>query len=380
MIAAPDRAPIRDGVVVIRSGRISAVGARGATAVPDGATVIDAAGATVLAGFWNCHVHFSEPVWSGAASAPVNRLRGALEVRFTRWGTAHVVDTGSNPADTLALRRRIEAGELAGPSIITAGIPLAPVKGTPIYVREAGFQLPEPSSPAQARAIVGEMAGQGVDAIKIFAASYMGRGKTPTVMAADVIAAVVDEAHRRKLLVFAHPTSLPGLSAAVDGGVDIVLHTSPDGGPWPEGTAQHLVERKVSLVPTLKLWDWELARAKVPAADAQAFQRTAVEQLRSFSQAGGAVLFGTDVGYMSDPDTADELRHMVEAGMDFPALLASLTTAPAARFGATRTGRLEPGLDADLVIVDGNPVADPIALSRVRLTMRRGAVLWRSGR
>ncbi len=175
--------------------------------MPEGATVIDAAGGTVLAGFWNCHVH--------------------------------VVDTGSNPADTLAVRRRIEAGELAGPSIITAGIPLAPVKGTPIYVREAGFQLPEPASPDQARAIVGEMAGQGVDAIEIFAASFMGRGQKPPVMAADVIAAVVDEAHRRKLLVFAHPTNLPGLNAAVDGGVDVVLHTSPDGGPWPEGTADH---------------------------------------------------------------------------------------------------------------------------------------------
>ena len=103
-------------------------------------------------------------------------------------------------------------------------------------------------------------------------------------MAADVIAAVVDEAHRRKLLVFAHPTNIDGLNAAVEGGVDVLLHTSPDGGPWPEGTAQRVVERKVSLVPTLKLWDWELARAKVPAGDLQAFQRTAVEQLRSFAR------------------------------------------------------------------------------------------------
>ena len=138
--------------MVIRGGRIAAVGARGSTAVPEGATVIDAGGATVLAGFWNCHVHFSQPVWSGAASAPLDRLRGGLEQTFTRWGFAHVVDTASNPADTLAVRRRIEAGELPGPSIITAGIPLAPVKGTPIYVREAGFQLPEPASPDQARA------------------------------------------------------------------------------------------------------------------------------------------------------------------------------------------------------------------------------------
>ncbi len=283
VIAAPDRSPIRDGVIVIRDGRIAAVGARGATRVPDGATIIDAAGGTVLAGFWNCHVHFTEPVWKGAASAPVDRLRGGLERTFTRWGFAHVVDTGSFPADTLALRRRIEAGELAGPSIVTAGIPLAPVKGTPIYARKAGIQLPEPASPAQARALVGEMAGQGVDAIKIFAASFMGRGQTPPVMAADVIAAVVDEAHRRKLLVFAHPTSVAGLRAAVEGGADILLHTTPDDGPWPEGTASWLVSRRVALVPTLKLWDWELEQVNVPAAKVRAFQQVAVEQLRSFA-------------------------------------------------------------------------------------------------
>ena len=379
VVAAPDQAPIRDAVVLIRDRRIAAVGARSAIQVPGGATIIDAAGGTVLAGFWNCHVHFSEPVWSGAARAPADRLRPAIERTFTRWGFAHVVDTGSLPADTIALRRRIDAWELAGPSIRTAGIPLAPVKGTPIYVREAGFQLPEPASPEQARALVGDMAGQGVDAIKIFAASVMGRGQTPPVMSADVIAAIVDEAHRRELLVMAHPTNLPGLRAAVDGGVDIVLHTTPDGGPWPEGTATWLVGRRAALIPTLKLWDWELERKKISPEVSERFRNVAIDQLRAFAAAGGTVLFGTDVGYMSDPDTTDELRHMVAAGMTFPALLASLTTAPAARFGASkRTGRIAPGLDADLVIVEGDPAADPMALSRVRLTMRRGVTLWRT--
>lgn len=378
IIAAPGRAPIPDGVVIVRGDRITEVGPASAVRVPDGATVIDAAGGTVLAGFWNCHVHFMAPSWT--ADGPAAQLDRDLAATFTRWGAVHVVDTGSTPEVTLAIRRRILAGELAGPTILASGIPLAPVGGTPIYVREAGFELPELASTEQARAAVAAAAARGVHAIKIFSGSFMGPGRAQPVMPVEIVAAVVAEAHRRHLPVFAHPQNTEGVRAAVDGGVDVLLHTSPDGGPWPPGTAERIVARRIALVPTLKLWKVELTRSGAPPALIESFQRTARDQLRAFAAAGGQVLFGTDVGYMPDPDTADELRLMAAAGLDFTAILTSLTTAPAARFGAARTGRVEPGLDADLVIVEGDPTADPVALSRVRMTMRAGHVIWRAGR
>src|SRR5262245_15545593 len=72
--AAPDAPVIADGVVLVREGLITAVGRRGDVPIPAGADVIDCAGATVTAGFWNSHVHFTQSVWSGAATAPADHL------------------------------------------------------------------------------------------------------------------------------------------------------------------------------------------------------------------------------------------------------------------------------------------------------------------
>jgi imidazolonepropionase-like amidohydrolase len=81
---------------------------------------------------------------------------------------------------------------------------------------------------------------------------------------------------------------------------------------------------------------------------------------------------------MTDYDPTDEYVYMARAGLTFPQILAALTTAPASRFGAaTRTGRIEPGLEADVVVVDGDPATDISALGRVRMTLRRGQVVYR---
>ena len=104
-------------------------------------------------------------------------------------------------------------------------------------------------------------------------------------------------------------------------------------------------------------------------------------QLHAFAGLGGQVLFGTDVGYLTDYDPTDEYVYMQRAGLTYAQILAALTTAPAARFGATaRTGRLAPGLEADIVVVDGDPAADIRALGRVRLTFRRGQPIYRTPR
>jgi imidazolonepropionase-like amidohydrolase len=89
------------------------------------------------------------------------------------------------------------------------------------------------------------------------------------------------------------------------------------------------------------------------------------------------VLFGTDVGYVADFDTAEEFEQMGRAGMDYRQILTTLTTAPAARFGARAKGRIERGMAADLVVLAGDPAADLRAFSTVRLTIRGGRVVFR---
>jgi imidazolonepropionase-like amidohydrolase len=162
--------------------------------------------------------------------------------------------------------------------------------------------------------------------------------------------------------------------AARDGGVDVLAHTAPVSGPWSEEDARSLVAAGMSLVPTLSLWRREIERDD--PTEATRFEDVAVDQARAFAAAGGTLLFGTDVGYRPEYDTAPEHALLARAGLTFAARLAMLTTAPARRFGATDTGRLEPGLAADVVVLDGDPTADPRAFARVRCTVRRGAVLF----
>jgi imidazolonepropionase-like amidohydrolase len=133
-------------------------------------------------------------------------------------------------------------------------------------------------------------------------------------------------------------------------------------------------QARIALIPALKLWRFELSRREVDSSSVQQFLEVAIGQLRAFVQNGGEVLFGTDVGYMTDYDPTDEYRYMEQAGMSFRQILAALTTAPARRFGrgAHITGRLEKGTHADLVVLDGDPASDITVLSRVRAVWRQG--------
>ena len=99
-------------------------------------------------------------------------------------------------------------------------------------------------------------------------------------------------------------------------------------------------------------------------------------QLRAFSEAGGQILFGTDAGYIEQFDTSEEFVWMSRAGLSFRQILASLTTNPAERFGyATHSGRIAKGMDADLVVLRGDPAQDVTAFSKVRYTIRRGKII-----
>jgi imidazolonepropionase-like amidohydrolase len=99
--------------------------------------------------------------------------------------------------------------------------------------------------------------------------------------------------------------------------------------------------------------------------------------VRQHARAGGTILFGTDVGYLSDYDPRDEVALMAAAGFSWRDILAALTTSPAARFGESeRRGRIAPGMDGDLVVLAGDPVRDVGAFTRVRHTVRGGRLLY----
>ena len=373
--ASPDIAAIPDGVVLIDSGVITAVGTRAEVRVPAGASVLDCAGATVTAGFWNSHVHFTGAAFRAAATAPSESLAAALRAMLTSYGVVHVVDTGSYLPNTLALRRRIESGEVPGPSILTAGTGFAPAGGSPYYILPA--KLPELTRPEDAALVDAELA-RGGDIVKLFTGSW-ATPRSIVVMPVDVVRAAVEAGHRRGKLVFAHPSNSPGARAAIEGGVDVLAHTFPtslDGSPWDRALPAMMKERGMALVPTLKLWPYELRRAGLPADLVELVLGNGVAQTRAFAELGGQLLFGTDVGYMTDFDPTDEYVYMQQA-LSFRHILAALTTAPAERFGvATRTGQLVRGLDADIVVVDGDPERDIRNLAKVRYTLRGGRVIY----
>lgn len=340
---APEATAIVDGVVVIRNGLITDVGRRADVHVPAGATVIDCAGGTVTAGFWNSHVHFTQPVWSEAATAPAERLTAALRAMLTSYGVVRVLDTGSFPGNTDALRRRIESGELSGPAIMMASGSLVPEGGSPYYLLPV--RLPEATSVAAVAAMVEATLDRGAEGIKLFTGSSVAP-RSIVVMPIELVRAATEVAHRRGRFVIAHPGNSAGARSAIEGGVDILAHTFPAGAarePWDRALPGMMRERGVALIPTLKLWPYELAKAGVPAEITRIVLGNAQAQLRAVVDAGGQVLFGTDVGYMTEYDPTDEYVYMRQAGLSYAQILTALTTAPAARFGAAaHTGRLAP--------------------------------------
>jgi imidazolonepropionase-like amidohydrolase len=372
---SPAEEPIANGAVVITDGVITAVGPRDRIRIPKGAAMVDGAGLTVTAGFWNTHVHFTEGRWQSAGSRPAAELTEGLRAMLTRWGVVRVVDTGSWLENTLALRRRIESGEIPGPQITIAGGGFVPVGGSPYYVLPA--RLPELADAGRASTVVDRLLDEpGVDALKLFTGSWATR-ESIVVMPVDVVRAAVEAAHRRGKQVLSHPSNNAGALAALDGGVDVLAHTFPSGLDWDRSLPRRMREANMGLIPTLKLWPWELGRLGLPPAVIERVQANAEDQVRAFVEADGQLLFGTDVGYMTDYDPTDEYLLLQRAGLAFPAILAALTTAPARRFGAeTGAGLVAVGSPAELVVLDGDPATDIRALAKVRYTIRRGRVIY----
>jgi imidazolonepropionase-like amidohydrolase len=377
---APDQPPIDDGAVLMKDGRILAVGPEDSIATRGAGELAACDGGVVTAGFQNSHVHFTEPKFSDAGNRPAGELAAALEAMLTRYGFTTVLDTASDVDNTVALRARIESGDVAGPRILTAGWALFPANGIPFYLRDmpAEFlsRLPQPTTVEEALGGVQSNLDRGADATKLFVMTPLAGGHV-AFMEPDIALAAADETHRRGHPVLAHPTDIDGVNIAIEAGVDVLVHTTIGQGRtiWDAALVSQLVEQDIAVIPTLMLWPYELERAKVPANVVDLATGDAIGQLRSFSAAGGQVLFGTDVGYMSDYDPSGEYRLMARA-LEPMQILASLTTAPAARWKESgQRGRVAAGLAADLVVLEADPGADTANFAKVRCTIRGGRLI-----
>lgn len=370
LYASPEATAIPDAVIVTSAGVITAIGRAGEIRIPEDARVIDCTGKTVVAGFWNSHVHFTEAVWRDAGGAPAAQLTAHMQEMLTRWGFTTVWDIGSNPESSLALRRRVNSGEVLGPAMFLAGN-MFPKDGHPAYL-PADAQLPMVATPEEAERLARDYMRMGMDGIKLFTGVYKAEDKPVVNMDAAIARAAVDVAHGEGKPVFAHPQNTAGIEAVIAAGVDVMAHTV---GRQPGYTVEQLAAFKrqnVALTPTLTLF----AKLPLPAGIIGRLVDNIVGQLKGLSDAGAVVLFGTDVGYTQFYDTTPEYELMRRA-LSERQVLASLTTNPASYFKAAKKGRVEAGFDADLVILDGDPIADVRNLARVAATIRAGQVIYR---
>jgi len=368
LYASPDAAIISDAVVVTSAGVITAVGRAGEVPLPPDARVIDCSGKTIVAGFWNSHVHFTEAVWQDFENAPAAPLTAHMQEMLTRWGFTTVWSLGSNPG-VAGLRRRVNADEIPGPNIFLAGS-IFPRDGHPAYLPPE-MQLPQAATPERAAEMATKYMELRLDGIKLFTGVYKGEGKPVVNMDVAIAKAAVDVAHAQGKPVFAHPQNTAGIEAVIAAGVDVMAHTVAGQRGYPPEQLARFKQQGIALTPTLSLF----AKLPLPAEIVGRIVDNIVGQLRSFSENGNTVLFGTDVGYIQLYDTTLEYELMHRA-LSERQVLASLTTNPAGYFKAANKGRVEKGFDADLVVLDGDPLADVKNLAKVAYTIRAGKVIY----
>ncbi len=368
---SPEAAALAGASILVRDGKIAALGPH--VAIPKGVPVLECRQCVVMAGFWNTHVHFEPPDWSDAAHTPAVRLTRQIQAMLTHSGFTTVVDTGSNPIDTIPLRKRIENGEVAGPRIYTAGGPLYPKGAIPFYLKdlppEILAQLGQPATPAEAVALVDRNIALGTDIVKLFTGSIVARGHV-VPMSVPIATAAAEEGHRHGQLVFAHPSNLAGIQVAMASGVDVLAH-APD---FIDGVDEAVLKKAVALhmtmIPTLKLFSGESDIAGIRSIVA------------NFHRLGGRLMFGTDTGFLKDYDVSEEYRQLFLAGLSYRDVLTLLTVAPAERFRvADHEGRLAPDMNGDLTVLSADPAsAGAAAFSQVRYTIRNGRVLFDQGK
>ncbi|WP_370949322.1 amidohydrolase family protein [Amycolatopsis sp. cg5] len=366
-----------DPAVVLDGGKIVAIG----TEVPGGATVVDLGEATILPGLVDTHVHLAfdssfDPVagLAGRDDAEAFAAMAAAARAAARGGVTTVRDLGDRGFLSLGLRDAA-ASDPTLPTIVAAGPPITSPGGHCHFLGE------EADGADGIRAAIREHAARGVDVIKIMASGgNMTPGSKPELaqFGLDELRVAVEEAHRHQLPITAHAHGTQAIVDAVAAGVDGLEHVSfmtEDGvDEIPPGLLATLVERQTALGATLGF-------VPVPGVEmppALATRMAAMEaNLRKLYEAGALIVAGTDAGIapVKPPDVLrSALTQLLGLGMSPAEALRACTSRAAAVVGlGDRKGRIAPGYDADVLVVDGDPLRDPGALHRIRAVYVRGS-------
>jgi imidazolonepropionase-like amidohydrolase len=230
--------------------------------------------------------------------------------------------------------------------------------------------LPQPATPQDARRIVRRNLDSGADLTKLFTGSWVARGHV-LPMPLDIAKAAVTTSHLNGKLVFAHPSNLAGMRVAIDSGVDVLAHAADDTKGVDAALLSKAIHQNMAMVPTLEMF--AMTVTKDPH-----YMDPICAEVRQFHELGGQLIFGTDVGYMTDYSTDEEFVQLGRSGLNWKDALAMLTTNPAARMGVSNIkGTVTPGKLADLTILDADPASELTNFSRVRAVIRSGKVVWK---
>jgi imidazolonepropionase-like amidohydrolase len=383
-------APQKRVVVKIDNGRIAELAAAG-EARPDGA--IDLEGRTLLPGLIDAHAHVSSDTLRSPGFGPPAPLHGELPrpralgyfilAKAARAmlaaGITTVRDVGSYDDEAIAVREAVRLGIVEGPRILSCGrIISATAPGGAIFKT----MYREADGPDDMRRAVREQLRRGADFIKLMATgarSVLAEDPEPAQMTAAELNAIVDEAHRMGVRVAAHAEGLEGARLAVQAGVDTIehglsLHREP-------GVLEAMAQRDVVLVPTLSTFHdladrftSDFAPPLVEQAKRQ--KEEAYRTLVAARDAGVTLAMGHDSG--PPGDNALELVRMVDGGLAPLQGIVAATRGSARALGLEDVGTVTVGAVADLLVVDGDPLAEIRVLNdtqRIWLVLKDGIIV-----
>ena len=371
LIDGTGRPPVRDASLVLNDGRVEAVVTGPAANWAPGAEVVDVQGATILPGLIDCHDHLAlhgyelSSRWDLNEQSSTRHLRTARVIEQTlRAGYTTIRDAGGLDA---GFQAAIDQGLIIGPRLLTAVAIISPV-GVANGVEDV-------------RKVVRTMIRAGADVIKCAttggASSRAGHGPRDQAFDRDEMRALCDESHALGRKVMCHALGGAGLRIALEAGVDSIEHgcyldEDPELIPM-------MAERGVFFVPTLLVYEYH-SESKSPHVKerSRALREHHLESIRRAMAKGVKVVAGTDAGGHGHPMNAGELRCLVEAGLTSMQAIQAATGWAAECLGLEQElGTLEKGKRADLVVVDGDPLADVKILqdpTRIKLVIKDGKV------